>query len=492
MLQVNPMELHIYNTMNRKKEKFEPLTPGEVKMYVCGPTVYDFLHIGNFVGAITFNMVRNWLEKLGYKVTYVYNFTDVDDKIINRANDEGVESSEIAERFINEFWTDFKNLKLKPHTHNPKVTEHMDDIIELIQGIIEKGRAYEANGDVLYSIENFESYGKLSGKNLDELQIGARVEVDDKKKNPMDFALWKAAKPGEPYWESPWGNGRPGWHIECSAMTKAVLGEQIDIHGGGKDLIFPHHENEIAQSEGCCEKEYVKYWMHNNFLNLGNEKMSKSLGNVKTARAFMEEYNAEIFKYMILGTHYRTENNFSTDKMHATVSSLARIYSSLALADQIIATEGVVDQALDPEFKKAIDEADEKAKAALCDDFNTPEMMAEIFGIVRMFNASYAKGQKVKPKHLARAKAFKEWMAFYSDVTALFTEPAQDFLDVLDEMLIRQKGINKEEVSGLIEQRKMARDQKDWAKSDEIRDQLLEMGIAIHDTPEGTHWEVAK
>lgn len=486
------MELHIYNTMNRKKEKFEPLTPGEVKMYVCGPTVYDFLHIGNFVGPITFNMVRNWLEKLGYKVSYAYNYTDVDDKIIKRANDEGVEASEIAERFIKEFKVDFNNLKLREHTHNPKVTEHMDDIIEMVSKLVENGTAYETGGDVLYSIEAFEDYGKLSGKNLDELQVGARVEVDDKKKNPMDFALWKAAKDGEPYWDSPWGKGRPGWHIECSAMTKAVFGDQIDIHGGGKDLIFPHHENEVAQSEACCGKDYVKYWMHNNFLNLGNEKMSKSLGNVKTARAFMEEYNAEIFKYMILGTHYRTENNFTTEKMHATVSSLARIYSSLALADSIIASENVVEQALDPEFKKAIEVADKKARESLCDDFNTPEMMAEIFGIVRLFNSSYNKGQKVKPKHLARAKAFKEWISYYAEITALFTEPAEQFLAVLDDMLIRQRNINREEVSSLVEQRVMARDAKDWAKSDEIRDKLLEIGIEIHDTPEGTHWEVSK
>ena len=359
------MELHIYNTMSRKKEKFEPLTPGGVKMYVCGPTVYDYLHIGNFVGAIVFNMVRNWLEHIGYKVTYVYNYTDVDDKIIKRANDEGCKPEEIAEKYIAEFQKDFQALGLKAHSHNPRVTEHMDDIIKMVESLIEKGRAYVSGGDVLYSIEAFEDYGKLSGKNLDELMAGARVEVADHKQNPMDFALWKAAKAGEPYWESPWGNGRPGWHIECSAMSKALLGEQIDIHGGGKDLIFPHHENEVAQSEGCCDKDYVKYWMHNNFINFGNEKMSKSLGNVKTARAFLEEYNAEIFKYMILSTHYRTENNFSEDKIQSSVTALARVYASLALADDILKQDSVADQNLDPEFKKQLEQAEENISKAI-------------------------------------------------------------------------------------------------------------------------------
>jgi cysteinyl-tRNA synthetase len=486
------MELHIYNTMSRKKEKFEPLTPGGVKMYVCGPTVYDYLHIGNFVGAIVFNMVRNWLEHLGYDVTYVYNYTDVDDKIIKRANDEGCKPEEIAEKYIAEFQKDFQALGLKAHSHNPRVTEHMDDIIKMVESLIEKGRAYVSGGDVLYSIEAFEDYGKLSGKNLDELMAGARVEVAEHKQNPMDFALWKAAKPGEPYWESPWGNGRPGWHIECSAMSKALLGEQIDIHGGGKDLIFPHHENEVAQSEGCCDKDYVKYWMHNNFINFGNEKMSKSLGNVKTARAFLEEYNAEIFKYMILSTHYRTENNFSEDKIQSSVTALARVYASLAMADDILKQDSVADQVLDPEFKKQLEAAEENIAKALCDDFNTPEVMAEIFGVVRAFNSSYAKGQKVKPKHKARAIAFKSFIGKYADVLALFKEPAHEFLKVLDDMLIRQLGIDTKEVENLLEERKLARENKDWARSDEIRDILIEMKVEVHDTPDGTHWEVAK
>lgn len=486
------MELNIYNTLTRKKEPFEPLTPGEVKLYVCGPTVYDFLHIGNYMGAIVFNMVRNWMEHIGYKVTFVYNFTDVDDKIIKRANDEGVEPKDISERFIAEFKKDFDKLGLRPHTHNPRVTEHMDDIIDIVKSLVEKGTAYEVNGDVLFAIDKFESYGKLSGKNLDELQAGARVEVNADKKNPMDFALWKSVKPGEPYWESPWGNGRPGWHIECSAMSKAILGEQIDIHGGGKDLIFPHHENEIAQSEACCGKEYVKYWMHNNFINFGSQKMSKSLGNVKTGRAFLEEYNGEILKYMVLSTHYRTENNFSDEKVSLAVSSLARIYSSLALKEDILKTEGVADSPLDPVFKKAIAEAEAKIDSAFSDDFSTPEVFAEIFGLIRLFNSSYKKGQKVKPKHLAQAKAFDQFMKKYGFVLSLFNEPAKEFLNTLDQMLIRQKNIDVAKVDDLIALRIQARDEKNWAKSDEIRDELLAMGVEIHDTPEGTHWEVSK
>ncbi|MFK8137138.1 MAG: cysteine--tRNA ligase [Bdellovibrionales bacterium] len=486
------MELHIYNSMKRQKQKFESITPGKVKMYVCGPTVYDLLHLGNFVGPIVFNMVRNWLEECGYEVSYVYNYTDVDDKIIAVANKEGVESSEVSERFIREFRKDFEALGLRDHSHNPRVTEHIQDILELVESLVEQGVAYVVNGEVLFSVDKFPDYGKLSGKKVDELRSGARVEIDNKKQNPVDFALWKPAKPGEPSWDSPWGKGRPGWHIECSAMSKAILGEQIDIHGGGKDLIFPHHENEIAQSEGCFGKEYVRYWMHNNFLNFGNEKMSKSLGNVKTARAFFEEYHPEIFKYMVLSTHYRTENNFSDEKIQLAVSSLARIYSCLVLVSEILSTDSVQDQALDPEFKSALEAADEKVAAALCDDFNTPEFMAEVFYLVRLMNSSYTKGQKVKPKIRARAKAFAEWMKKYSNITAIFGLEPVSFLKLLDDMLIRQKNIDVAQVEKLIEDRKTARQNKDWAKSDEVRDMLLEIGVEIQDTPSGTTWSVSK
>ena len=274
------MSLKIYNSQSKQLEEFKPIDPKHVKMYVCGPTVYNFLHVGNFRGVVVFNMVRNWLESLGYKVTYALNFTDVDDKIINRANELGMTPSELSEKYIAEYKKDFAAIGLRPHDMNPKVTEHMDDILNMVTTLIDKKAAYEAQGDVLYSIESFKDYGKLSGRHTEDLLAGARVEVDEKKRNPMDFALWKAAKPGEISWPSPWGPGRPGWHIECSAMIKNIFGEQIDIHGGGMDLIFPHHENEIAQSEGCTGKHFVKYWMHNNMLNFGGQKMSKSLGNL--------------------------------------------------------------------------------------------------------------------------------------------------------------------------------------------------------------------
>lgn len=486
------MELNIYNSLTNQKEKFEPITPGEVKMYVCGPTVYDRLHIGNFVGAIVFNMVRNWLEKSGYKVTYVYNYTDVDDKIIQRANDEKVDSSVISEKYIAAFEEDFHALGLKKHTHNPRVTEHMDGIISMISSLIANEHAYVVDGEVLYDVASFESYGALSKNRLEDLQVGARVEVDSKKKHPYDFVLWKPAKAGEPFWESPWGEGRPGWHIECSAMIHEILGVSIDIHGGGKDLKFPHHECEIAQAEGCNHgQQFVKYWMHNEFLSLGSEKMSKSLGNVMTTHEFIKKYNAEILKYMILSTHYRTENEFSDAKVSQTIKSLARIYSSLALADDILNSDAQ-DQTLDVEFSKLMEEAKEGAVKALNDDFNTPELFARVFEVIRAFNSSYKKGQKVKPIVKARAKAFKEFVSEYGQILAMFQEPARDYLAILDDMLLLELNLKREEIDQLIVSRKEARDSKDWAKSDEIRDKLLELGISIHDTPQGTSWEVTK
>jgi len=292
------MSIQVYDTMSKTKKRFEPINKDEVKIYLCGPTVYDFLHIGNFRGAVTFNLIRHWLEHRGYKVNMVYNYTDVDDKIINRAKEEGVDSSVISERYIREFEVDFARLGLKKHTSNPKITEFMPEIVEYIRDLIDKNKAYEVEGEVFFSVEDFEGYGKLSGKKIDELEAGQRVEVDPKKRNPADFVLWKPAKEGEPGWDSPWSKGRPGWHIECSAMIHSILGETIDIHGGGIDLIFPHHENEIAQGEARTGKNYCNHWVHNQFINMNNEKMSKSLGNVMTMRSFMDKYHAEIYDFL--------------------------------------------------------------------------------------------------------------------------------------------------------------------------------------------------
>lgn len=471
----------IYNTLSGKKEKFVPLEEGKVKMYLCGPTVYDFLHIGNFRGAITFNLIRNWLEYNGLDVTFVYNYTDVDDKIIKRANDEGVDTSDITERFINEFQQDFQSLGLKKHDHNPRVSDYIPQIIEMVEGIIKNGHGYEVDGEVYFSIDSFPTYGGLSKKKLDELEIGERVEVDEKKKNPHDFVLWKPAKPGEPSWESPWGKGRPGWHIECSAMVKSILGEQIDIHGGGVDLQFPHHENEIAQSEACNCKKYTNFWVHNEFINFGAEKMSKSLGNVITCRNFVEKYNGEILKYLFLSAHYRTQMSITDDKLLQTISALNRIYSAMALASETI--EQVSDKGTpDNGFVKKLENFDSKIKKALNDDFNSAEMISFIFEAVRTFNAlGFVNKKKRNAVHKGCSEVFLSWMKKYGDMSALFNDKPEDMLNRLDEILIDLRNIDKVKVEKLVSDRNEAREAKDWSKADEIRDQLEIMGVELFD-----------
>ncbi len=480
--------LVVYNTESRQKEKFEPYDPQHVKMYACGPTVYGLLHVGNFRGAIFYNLVRNWLEEIGYKVTYVYNYTDVDDKIIDRANKEGKSPAEIAETYIKEFQADFSRLKLRPHDSNPRVTEFMGGIVEMVAQLIEKKKAYVSQGEVLYSIKAFDGYGKLSNRNTDELKTGVRIEMDQKKQDPLDFSLWKASKPGEPFWESPWGPGRPGWHIECSAMAKGILGEQIDIHGGGMDLIFPHHENEIAQSEGCSGKHYVKYWLHNNMINFSGAKMSKSLGNIKTARSFMEEYNPEILKYMMLAVHYRSISDFGEQAVEQAVHGLARIYSALATAESLKGSESKAD----PAFEKITSEAWTKVTEALNDDFNTPEAFARVFEVIRTFNSQVKRGMKVNPAVSGKAVALQSFILRFGKLLSLFQEPAQQFLVTLDDMLLKKKGLERAQIDQLVSLRGEARAQKDFKKSDEIRDQLVQMGISVSDTPAGSEWEVAK
>ncbi len=491
------MALQIYNTLTHNKEAFVPLKEGEVKMYVCGPTVYGFLHVGNFRGPIFFNLVRNWLEKNGYKVTYAYNYTDVDDKIINRAKEEGTTSEEVAEKYIREFEADFRALGLRAHSCNPKVTETMGPIVDMVKSLVERGKAYVADdGEVLYSVKSFDGYGKLSKKNIDDLQAGARVEVDKKKRDPMDFALWKPAKPGEPKWPSPWCDGRPGWHIECSAMIQSILGDSIDIHGGGADLIFPHHENEIAQSEGATGKPFVKYWMHNNMLTFGDKKMSKSLGNIKTARAFLEEYNAEILKFMMLSVHYRSLSDFSDQAVQIAVVGLAKVYSALNLAEKTIAAgaaSGVQASAQPAKaFAEALKQASAQVAAALNDDFNTPEMFAALYGVIRTFNTGVRLGMKVTPDVLANAMAFRSWMQEQGALLALFQEAPEQYLRLLDDMLLNQKGLDRAEIDQLVRERSDVRAAKDFKRSDELRDKLLAMGIAVQDTPQGSIWEVAK
>jgi cysteinyl-tRNA synthetase len=485
------MALVVYNTMSKKKEEFVPTEPGHVKMYVCGPTVYDFLHIGNFRGAIFFNLVANWLEKRGYDVNYVYNYTDVDDKIINRANEEGKTAKEISETYIAEFEKDYGALQLRAHNHRPRVSEYIPQIVKIVEKLIENKKAYVVEGEVLYSVKSFAEYGKLSHKNIDELLVGARVEIDSKKENPLDFALWKPAKPGEPEWQSPWSSGRPGWHIECSAMAHTLLGEQIDIHGGGIDLIFPHHENEIAQTEGATGKNFVKYWMHNNFINFGAHKMSKSLGNITTGRAFLTHYNPEILKYLILSAHYRSPSDFSESPINNTIQALSRIYSALCAAKGIASAQ-VAPGKLLPKFEEALKKAQAQVEEALDDDFNTPEVFAAIFDLVRMFNSLYRKGQKVTPEIAALGSGLTNFIVGTGKLMSLFQEEPKAFLISLDDRVLDQKGIKRSDIDAIVAQRTQARANKDFAASDRLRDELLAKGIEIQDTPIGTEWEVKK
>lgn len=483
------MSLKLHNSLSGKLEEFIPLDPKHVKMYICGPTVYNFLHVGNFRNVVFFNLVRNWLEFSGYKVSLALNFTDVDDKIINRAHELGMTPLDLTEKYIQEYKNDYKSLGLRPHDYNPRVTETMPEITEMVQTLIAKGKAYETKGDVMYSIESFKDYGKLSGRNTDELQAGARVDVDDKKKSPLDFALWKSAKPGEISWPSPWGPGRPGWHIECSAMIKKIFGDQIDIHGGGTDLIFPHHENEIAQSEGCSGKEFVKYWMHVSMLNFSGQKMSKSLGNIVTLREFLENNSSEVYKWMILSVHYRTMSDFSEAAIERTVSGLARIYSALAMAESYVGSETIAEEA---SFAKITTEAWGKIEQALNNDFGTPDAFAALFEVVRQFNAQVRRGMKANPAIQGKSAAFINFVRKFGALMSLFQEPAEGFLLKLDDLLLKKLQLERSAIDILVQERTAARLSKDFAKSDELRKKINDMGIAVSDTTEGSFWEVAK
>lgn len=473
------MSLKLYNTFTKEKSQLNTLDDNKVKMYVCGPTVYDLLHIGNFRGPIFFNLVRNWLEKIGYEVTYAYNFTDVDDKIIKRANDEGVESSVISEKYISEFKKDFQQLGLRAHDHNPKVTEYMPQIIKFVEDLVANETAYVVDGEVFYEINKFEAYGKLSGKKLEDLDHH-RVDIDPKKRNPHDFVLWKPSKAGEPSWDSPWGKGRPGWHIECSAMIQEIFGKSIDIHGGGIDLIFPHHENEIAQGEGRTGCTYCNYWMHNNFINMNDEKMSKSLGNVVKARDFMNNYHPEILKYLFLSVHYRSMLSVSDEKISQVMVALKRIYLAI---DEATKVSSAINDSGNPDsgFVKILKTADEKIARALNDDFNSADFIGNVFEVVRSFNALNLFKKKITSDKKATADKFLNWIKEYGEVSALFNEVPSQFLMQLDEILLRDRKIDRSKVEELIFKRREARDAKDWAKSDEIRDELNLMGIELFD-----------
>ena len=492
--------MKIYNTLTRKKEEFQPLEEGKVKMYVCGPTVYNFIHIGNARPMICFDTVRRYLEYKGYDVNYVSNFTDVDDKIIKKANEEGVSAEEISQRYIAECKKDMEGMNIKPATTHPLATQEIGGMIDMIQTLIDKGYAYNVNGTVYYRTRKFEGYGKLSKKNIDDLEAGHRdikVAGESEKEDPLDFVLWKPKKEGEPYWESPWSEGRPGWHIECSVMSKKYLADEIDIHAGGEDLIFPHHENEIAQSEAANGVPFAKYWMHNAFLNIDNKKMSKSLGNFFTVRDISKEYDLQVLRFFMLSAHYRNPINFSHDLMESAKNGLDRIVTAVGnlahLAENALAeasypnydlnnprdlsayyTQEELDAMTDEE-KALLEKTAEmtaKFEAAMEDDFNTADAIAAVFELVKFANSNSSADNTAEYLNALKAK-----ITALTDVLGLITEKEAEMLD--------------EEIENLIAQRQQARKDRDFAKADEIRDTLLAKGIVLEDTREGVRWKRA-
>ena len=483
-----PKSLSLYNSLGKKKESFYSNNNDKVMMYVCGPTVYDLLHIGNFRGPIFFNFLRNWLENIGYSVTYVYNYTDIDDKIINKSKEEKISTKDISEKYISEFELDYDSLKIKKPNFTPRCTEHIDDIISFIADLINDGFAYESNKSVFFSIEKFKKYGKLSGKNIDDLLAGHRVDVNTDKNNPMDFVLWKPSEKGDPGWDSPWGFGRPGWHIECSAMSDKILGQNIDIHGGGIDLLFPHHENEIAQSESRSSSTFSNFWVHNNLINFDNQKMSKSIGNIIKGRDFIKEYNAEILKFIILSVHYRSVLNFNKKMINQTIINLIKIYSSLENSDRINKFD--VDESRNLIHEEYFKDCQNKADDFINNDLNTPGLFSVFFEMIRKFN-SISVNKKVNPELKYFSILFKNFFQKYGSVLGLFQESKKEFLNGLNLLLLKSKKIKITEIEQKIEDRNNARKLKDYNISDKIRDELLVLGIEIKDNKDGkTSWSV--
>ncbi len=463
--------MKILNTLTRRKEEFVPINEGKVGIYVCGPTVYDYIHIGNARPMIVFDTLRRYLEYKGYDVNYVSNFTDVDDKIIKRANEEGVDASVISERYIAEVKKDMAALNVREATTHPKATEEIPDMIEMVKTLIEKDYAYEVNGTVYFRTRKFKDYGKLSKKNIDDLRSGNRdllVSGVDEKEDPLDFVLWKPKKEGEPSWPSPWGDGRPGWHLECSVMSKKYIGDVIDIHAGGEDLIFPHHENEIAQSEAANGTEFARYWMHNGFLKINNEKMSKSLGNFFTVREIAEKYPLQVIRFFMLSAHYRSPLNFSADLVEASKNGLERILTAVDRLKSISGTDGEKDKAVAEEMDAFV----KKYEAAMDDDLNTADAISVIFELVK-----YANVNVTEESTKATVELVLNTVTKLCDILGIITEKKEEILD--------------SDIEALIEERQAARKAKNFARADEIRDQLSDMGIILEDTREGVKWKRA-
>ncbi len=462
--------MRIYNTLTRKKEELKTITEGEVKIYACGPTVYNYIHIGNARPLCVFDTFRRYLEYRGYNVKFVQNFTDIDDKIIKKAIEEGSDYKTVSEKYIEEFWKDVKGMNVREATVHPKATENIDEIINIISTLVEKGYAYPVeNGDVYFSPKNFNEYGKLSHQPLEDLEAGARINIGELKKEPMDFALWKGAKPGEPYWESPWGKGRPGWHIECSAMVRRYLGNTIDIHCGGQDLIFPHHENEIAQSECCNGVPFANYWMHNGYINVDNVKMSKSLGNFFTVRDVAEKYGYEPIRYLMISSQYRSPINYSVDIIEQCKASLQRLYTCRDSLDFALKNSESISVENAEEIKKQLDSRREQFITAMDDDLNTADGIAAVFELVKDINVSVLNSNS------------KELIEY---AISLFDE----LTNVLGLVYNRGEESLDEEIEKLIEARQTARKEKNWAEADRIRDELKAQGIILEDTPQGVKW----
>lgn len=460
--------MKIFNTMSRQKEDFVPVDENEVKIYACGPTVYNFIHIGNARPLCVFDVLRRYLEYRGYNVKFVQNFTDVDDKIINRANEENSTFEEISKKYIEEFWTDAHGLNFKDATVHPKATENIDEIIDIIQSLEEKGYAYAVNGDVYFRTLKFKEYGKLSHQPIEDLQSGARIAVGDIKEDPLDFALWKGAKEGEPYWESPWGKGRPGWHIECSAMNRRYLGKTIDIHCGGQDLIFPHHENEIAQSECANGCTFSKYWMHNGYINVDNVKMSKSLGNFKTVREIADVYGYEVIRYFLISSHYRSPINYNLEIIEQCKSALDRLYTCRESLD--FALKNAFDCDADDELIKLLNSRREQFITAMDDDLNTADGIASVFELVKDINT------KILDKNVSKS------------VCETAVKVFDELCGVLGLLYNRKSNDLDAEIEELINKRQEARANKNWAVADQIRDDLKARGIILKDTPQGVTW----
>jgi len=500
------MSIKVYNTINRKKEEFVPRDPGKVGMYICGPTVYNFIHVGNARTYLSFDIIYRYLRYRGYDVTYVRNLTDVDDKIINKANEEGASAEEVAERYIQAYWEDVKNMGLAEPTLQPKATEHIGEMIEIIERLIEKGLAYVVDGDVYFEIASFAGYGKLSHRSLDDMRAGERVEIDPRKRHPMDFALWKSAKPGEPAWESPWGKGRPGWHIECTAMSLKYLGADFDIHGGGRDLIFPHHENEIAQTEGYTGRRFARYWLHGGMVNIGEEKMAKSVGNIVLVRDLLKETNANVLRLLALGTHYRSPIDFSSEKLKEAEAAYERFLNvRRRIKDTLEAPTVTIlpeKTGLTERLEKALAAAKEKFIESMDDDFNSAAAIAALFELVKEINTFIEEHDEMTMRaqelleradmllielsgavglNLALPEAGELADRIPDDVYRLAAEVLEGPLD----------GKSKEElIDDILERRDEARKGKDWALADKIRNGLASMGIEIEDTPFGPRWKL--